>query len=42
MRSLPQRGLSRAMVTISSRISALSRGRPSGARDRQRQNRRQA
>src|SRR2546426_9733649 len=28
MRWLPQRGLSRAMVTISSRTSALSRGRP--------------
>ena len=42
IRSLPQRGLARAIVAISSRTSALSRGRPIGLRERQRQNRRQA
>jgi len=41
MRSVPQSRLSRDMVTISSCISALRRGRPPGWRDVQRQNRHQ-
>jgi hypothetical protein len=40
-RSLPQRGLSRAIAEISPRTSALSRGRPSRERDRHRQKNRQ-
>src|SRR5436309_2540453 len=42
MRSLPQRGFSWAIVAISSRTSALRRGRPIGPRERQRQKRRHA
>jgi len=41
IRSLPQRGLSRAIVAISWRTSGLSRGRPSRERDRHRQKSRQ-
>ena len=37
MRRLPQRGFSWAIVAISSRTSADSRGRPIGPRERQRQ-----
>jgi hypothetical protein len=36
IRSAPQEGLSLAIVAISSRTSALTRGRPIGPRDRQR------
>jgi hypothetical protein len=41
MRSLPQRGLSRAIAAIGPRTSALSRGRPSRGRDLHRQTSRQ-
>jgi hypothetical protein len=41
IRSAPHRGLSRAIIAIRSRTSAVTRGRPTGARDRQRQNSRQ-
>src|SRR6266508_3586971 len=42
IRSAPQEGLSRAIRAISSRISALRRGRPGRPRDFQRQNSRHA
>ena len=37
MRSAPHAGLSRAIVAIRARTSGLTRGRPTRARDRQRQ-----
>jgi hypothetical protein len=42
LRSVPQRGWSRARAAISSRASALTRGRPSRGPDRQHQTSRQA